>query len=807
MKYGKKVLVSEGDESRQPQEVAIAEFESVTETYIPGVPAPLEREMTDAQQTQEAGGSRWKWFSIGKACIYGLFILLPLLFFPLTTAPVEITKTVTTLVLLALAFVAYVVDTIDKRTVRYPRAWVTTAVVGWVVVVGVSAFVSKTVSVSLYGNLLQPDSFLAFGLYAIGFLLTFYFLDRGDARPLGIYMSVALAVVIAITSLQFFNLSIIPWDFARQIGFNTVGSISALGVFLATAFMVCIAAIYRRRSFGLFQQFLLVLSISLLILIALLKQPLLWMGIGVIILVAAGLEFVANRKIGFLLALVSTCLFFIFIDGYLPRLATVPTEITPSITNSFAVAKSVVMSPRALFGYGPATYPFAFSLYQIIDPAQIGLLSYTFLQGNNFLITILTTTGVLGLLSFLVALLVAGYRIARSMDDEYVAIIGSGLLFLTISLFFFPASFVQLFFLFAGTGLVLKIAGNHGAFSFSRISRGYLFILFVIGISIIAGAMSGVYFIGRKYIASVYYGKSVQAFAASNLSEGFVKLDRAVNFDNTNDTYWRTGSQALLLQARQVLSQNQGSTAAQTQIQAIVARAVQSAQTATQLNPFNSLNWSNLGSIYENLIAIAGGADEQAFAAYKKAMEFNPKNPQEPVNLARALLTSALVLESAQGGSQKQVAQDRLKQALEALKISESIDKDYAPANFSLIQLYIKQGETQKAVQKIQDIQATSPLDAGLAYQLGLIAYQNKELDIARAQFERAVSLFPDYSNAIYFLGLTYDAKGLKAQARAAFERLAELNPDNEEIKNILKNYSSVQAPVSNTTTTPEKKN
>lgn len=485
MKYGKKVLVSEGDESRQPQEVAIAEFESVTETYIPGVPAPLEREMTDAQQTQEAGGSRWKWFSIGKACIYGLFILLPLLFFPLTTAPVEITKTVTTLVLLALAFVAYVVDTIDKRTVRYPRTWATVAIIGWLAMVGISAFASKTVTVSLYGNLLQPDSFLAFSLYAIGFILTFYFLDRSDARPLGIYMSVALAVVIAITSLQFFNLSIIPWDFARQIGFNTVGSISALGVFLATAFMVCIAAIYRRRSFGLFQQFLLVLSISLLILIALLKQPLLWMGIGVIILVAAGLEFVANRKIGFLLALVSTCLFFIFIDGYLPRLATVPTEITPSITNSFAVAKSVVMSPRALFGYGPATYPFAFSLYQIIDPAQIGLLSYTFLQGNNFLITILTTTGVLGLLSFLVALLVAGYRIARSMDDEYVAIIGSGLLFLTISLFFFPASFVQLFFLFAGTGLVLKIAGNHGAFSFSRISRGYLFILFVNRFSII----------------------------------------------------------------------------------------------------------------------------------------------------------------------------------------------------------------------------------------------------------------------------------------------------------------------------------
>ena len=66
--------------------------------------------------------------------------------------------------------------------------------------------------------------------------------------------------------------------------------------------------------------------------------------------------------------------------------------------------------------------------------------------------------------------------------------------------------------------------------------------------------------------------------------------------------------------------------------------------------------------------------------------------------------------------------------------------------------------------------------------------------------FERTIQLSPNYSNARYFLGLIYDGstslttsdtKANKAKAIEQFEKIAELNPDNNEIKLILKNLKT----------------
>jgi len=45
-----------------------------------------------------------------------------------------------------------------------------------------------------------------------------------------------------------------------------------------------------------------------------------------------------------------------------------------------------------------------------------------------------------------------------------------------------------------------------------------------------------------------------------------------------------------------------------------------------------------------------------------------------------------------------------------------------------------------------------------------------------------------NYSNARYFLGLIYDKEENKEKAIEQFTKIAELNPDNEEVKKILTN-------------------
>jgi tetratricopeptide (TPR) repeat protein len=71
-------------------------------------------------------------------------------------------------------------------------------------------------------------------------------------------------------------------------------------------------------------------------------------------------------------------------------------------------------------------------------------------------------------------------------------------------------------------------------------------------------------------------------------------------------------------------------------------------------------------------------------------------------------------------------------------------------------------------------------------------AYINaKNLAAAEESLTKAVALNPNYSNARYFLGLIYDNQGKKDEAIAQFEVIAQLNPDNQDIKKILDNLKS----------------
>ena len=64
-------------------------------------------------------------------------------------------------------------------------------------------------------------------------------------------------------------------------------------------------------------------------------------------------------------------------------------------------------------------------------------------------------------------------------------------------------------------------------------------------------------------------------------------------------------------------------------------------------------------------------------------------------------------------------------------------------------------------------------------------------IDKAQVQLERAIELNPNYSNARYFLGLIYDRKGRRQDAIGQFERIAALNPNNQEVVIILANLRS----------------
>lgn len=76
--------------------------------------------------------------------------------------------------------------------------------------------------------------------------------------------------------------------------------------------------------------------------------------------------------------------------------------------------------------------------------------------------------------------------------------------------------------------------------------------------------------------------------------------------------------------------------------------------------------------------------------------------------------------------------------------------------------------------------------------QLGLIYYQTKDYQNAKTNFDKALNLKPDYSNALYFAGLTYDQLGQRDKAIQMFTALAQLNPGSKaDIQKIIDNLNA----------------
>ena len=116
------------------------------------------------------------------------------------------------------------------------------------------------------------------------------------------------------------------------------------------------------------------------------------------------------------------------------------------------------------------------------------------------------------------------------------------------------------------------------------------------------------------------------------------------------------------------------------------------------------------------------------------------------------------------------------------------LKQDYAPAHFQSALVSIMKGDIKEAIARLEFLKQLSPYDAGLAFQLGMVYYNDSQHDKAKMELERTVSLNENYSDARYFLGLIYDKQGEKSKAIEQFEKIGKLNPDSEDIKNILNN-------------------
>jgi tetratricopeptide (TPR) repeat protein len=319
-------------------------------------------------------------------------------------------------------------------------------------------------------------------------------------------------------------------------------------------------------------------------------------------------------------------------------------------------------------------------------------------------------------------------------------------------------------------------------------------------VAVLIVAVTAFVFAGKKYVASLYYYRAVVA-AAADPDKASAPLMRAIAWDGGgNDEYWRARSQLLVAQLKREAGKEGGGN--QATVQQFAISAIDAAQQATVRNEMSPLNWNNLASVYEELSPVAGGAETFALANYQKVKELDPVNPQSYVNSARVHFASAQQKKAA--GAPSEEIEKSLDDAQGDLQRALELKKDYGVAHFAYMQILLGRGRMDEITGRVDLLRSLDPFDPALAYEIGIFAFQNNLMEIAQAEFERAVGLKEDYANARFYLSLIYEAQGKRDEAIAQLERVKELNPDNVMINEMIEKARAGQPIIASPSPAPD---
>lgn len=733
------------------------------------------------------------WGALARWCLYALAFLTPLWFLPLTVSPLETNKLFLASLLVAVGFVAWLGMGIYTSSVSGVKSWPLFLLFVWLATVFLASFFSVNPYTSFWAS--SASSFAGIAVGALVALLAATNL-RNHSHVWHVYLAIlgAAGIIIFFEIIHLLiGARVLPWEFALLPTFNPVGSWNVLGIFFG-----CVVFLTFPLLSGTYPLWIRIVAgivgAAALTGAALVNFPLVWILVGALSLLFLMYSLRAGARRGILgmalfLFLVSILLFLSRNQiSFLTTSFFVPLDITPNVSASWRIAERALRD-RPVFGVGPGMFRYAWDRYRQQNVNETDFWDVQFHTASSFATTLPTTTGIVGTVGFLmffISMLIVGIRALPRLDALGIALF-LGMMFLFLSWFIYPLSSALslLAFLVLGTFIAYAAMRSgeepHSIAVPAHAGTGFLMALLII--LLMVGAVVGLYLAGQKYLASIFFGQGVTRFNTEGSVNTTERLfQRAVSFDTKRDEYYRSLAQILLVKLQNIIAG--ADTVApedlRNNFQLALSNAISHAQRATEVNPANPDNWRQLGRIYEAVIPFVSGASNSALDAYLRAREYAPLDPTFLDDRARVYIATGDHVS----------AKEELYKAIE-------LKKDYAPAHFRLAQIFAFKGDRAEAIRNAENAVLSVPGDVGVLFQLGLLYYQADRLQDAQQVFERTVSLNPNFSNARYFLGLAYGRSGDTVQAIHQFERISALNPGNEEAEQILINLREGRSPLS----------
>ncbi len=595
----------------------------------------------------------------------------PILFLNQTTEFFEIPKliflTIVTILLLGLWIFSWVV----KGKISVSRTPLDYAMLFLLIVVIVSAILSPTRLVSIYGNFPRVHgSAVSWSIYILLFFVTVSHLRSTKSIKNLIYVMCGSGVVLSIISLVSFFGLFLPFDFAKSVNFTPAGSSFSTIAFLLLLISLPIASLLNKNKFMPlpFAVALTILFGLVIVLIGSISYVIILALIFAACLLITNPRHIKSNVVYFLLptAVISLVVLLAYLPltgplGFLHNMENnFPKEIQLPLSVSWKVSASAFRD-APLLGTGPSSYAFNFSSYKPLEFNTYPFWNFSFDSAYNEFFNFLGTLGVAGMAALVfISLLIlrAGrkslmIRKNEGAEAEENSIILSALTISSIVAIVLLAlhattlvSIVATFFIFAAFMMSQKSVREKvtelsiGIRASSENNRIDLFPVLVFVLFLIA-AVPFLTMVSRA-VAADYYHRQALNQSVKNGSLTYEYLQKAETL-NPNIALYRVDMAQTNFALANAIATQKGPTAENPQgsltdqdkktIQTLLSQAINEGRVAVALSPRSAANWEVLGAIYRNITGVAQNALQFSLASYGQAIQRDPLNPALRVNV------------------------------------------------------------------------------------------------------------------------------------------------------------------------------
>ncbi len=747
--------------------------------------------------------------NISKWALYVAVFLMPLFFLPWTSNILNANKQLLLILSASVALISWLLGIVSSGNLSWRNNKMDKGVL-----VLLGAFVLGTVfSIARFKSVFGFNMDPANALISVICFTLFYFLvvnntDDGG-KTLKSLAGISLVLALLYGLLQIFGIYTLGFlSFAGSRGFNTVGSVNVLGLLAAIAL-----PLFSKSEFELFgmgwvkkthiEKIGIVLSLVLLVI---LNWWVLWtVAIGgmvaMIVFENLGGGRFKIKKLILPMTVVVLGVFMMVVNLDLSALKkNLPVEVAPSFSLSVSVIKSV-LKENLIFGYGPGNFSIAFDKYGAGRLANTSISDAKFASATSNAMTLVAEGGLvmaLALLFFLVLIVLLfknfrSYAVQNQAVPSLMEDVGTLASFaaVLVAMFLYPFNMTLTFLMYLFMGLSVLVIYSDKKKDFNIEEKPSLSLGSSLGfIGGLILVLVGIYFGMTTYVGDVKYA---QALAVKDNNTQASLLVDSINWNNSDDIYYRTASQTALKLLADQLKQK-ASAERDARIQNYVTTAISLAKKATDIQPREATNWANLGFIYQNLLTVVNGVDKLSEDAYMKAGELRPGDPAFNYQIGILYLTKFDIYDQLVAARQinpNAVAQDA-KNSLAKAETNLQQATQYAPnfglAIYNLGVVYEREGKLNQAINQLEKVAPANSNQPGLAFELGLLYYRAGRKDDAFNALQRAVALSSDYANARWYLGLIYEERGDIPGAIDQMQRILsiDVNKNNTLVQNEL---------------------